>query len=318
MGTERKNVSGVSSNVPCDGWMECHRIPITRRSLLRDGLLGVTGLWLANPLQVPAMARSEAAKARSVIQIWQWGGPAHIDTFDPKPGLGNEYNGPFTNTQATGIPGVALGEHLPLLAAMTDKYALLRSMTHGQNGHETAAYMVQTGHPAGGELVYPHVGAVVSRFLGQEGNYEGLIPPYIVLTQPQGRFSESGFLGSRYKPFATGGDPNRPRFEVEGVVAPGISDARQQSRRDLLGRLNTLAHALEGDPRLEALPPMRKRSLRSDPGRRGQSIRPGPGTGCAAGPIRPQHVRPVLFDRAPPGGSRGPVHHDQLWWMGHA
>jgi hypothetical protein len=253
MSTEGKNVNGTSTNTLRDGWMECHRIPITRRSLLRDGLLGVTGLWLADRLRLPASAHSDGAKAKSVIQIWQWGGPAQIDTFDPKPGLGNEYNGPFGNTQTTGIPGVALGEHLPLLAQMTDKYALLRSMTHGQNGHETAAYMVQTGHPAGGELVYPHMGAVVSRFLGQEGSYEGLIPPYIVLTQPQGRFSESGFLGSRYKPFATGGDPNRPRFEVEGVVAPGISDARQQSRRDLLGRLNTLAHALEGDPRLEAL-----------------------------------------------------------------
>lgn len=234
-------------------WMGLRGLPISRRSLLRDGVLGATAFWLADRLGGQTRAAVPEAKAKAVIQIWQWGGPAHIDSFDPKPDLGNDYNGPFTRTSPTSIPGVALGEHLPLLAQMADKYALLRGMTHGQNGHETAAYMVQTGHPAGGELVYPHMGAVVSRFLGQEGGYEGLIPPYIVLTQPQGRFSESGFLGSRYKPFATGGNPNGQRFEVEGVVAPGISEQRQHSRRDLLGRLNVLAQALEGDPQREAL-----------------------------------------------------------------
>ena len=70
----------------------------------------------------------------------------------------------------------------------------------------------------------PSVGAVVSLFKGYDAGYKGLIPPYIVLTEPQGRFSEAGFLGSRYKPFATGGDPAQTPFAVEGVVAQGISD----------------------------------------------------------------------------------------------
>jgi len=74
-----------------------------------------------------------------------------------------------------------------------------------------------------------------------------------VLTQPQGRFSEAGFLGSRYKPFATGGDPARPVFLVEGVAAPGISRERQQARRDLLHSLDTLGTALKGNPRSDAL-----------------------------------------------------------------
>jgi uncharacterized protein (DUF1501 family) len=62
-----------------------------------------------------------------------------------------------------------------------------------------------------------------------------------------------GFLGSRYQPFATGGDPAQNRFAVEGVVAPGISDKRQQDRRELLGKLNTLEHAMPGDTQLAAL-----------------------------------------------------------------
>ncbi|MBI3279745.1 MAG: DUF1501 domain-containing protein, partial [Acidobacteria bacterium] len=67
-----------------------------------------------------------------------------------------------------------------------------------------------------------------------------------------GRFSEAGFLGARYKPFATGGDPAQSRFAVEGVVAPGISDQRQQARREYLGELNTLARAMKGDAQLVA------------------------------------------------------------------
>jgi len=79
-----------------------------------------------------------------------------------------------------------------------------------------------------------------------------LIPPYIVLTEPQGRFSEAGFLGTRYRPFATGGDPARTPFLVEGIVAQGISDRRQRDRRELLRSLNTLGRLLKGDPELQA------------------------------------------------------------------
>ncbi|MEI6499906.1 MAG: DUF1501 domain-containing protein, partial [Armatimonadota bacterium] len=118
----------------------------------------------------------------------------------------------------------------------------------GQNGHETASYMVQTGRMPSGSLVYPCVGAVVSQFRGYDHGYRGLIPPYVVLTQPQGRFSEAGFLGPKYKPFATGGDPNARRFEVEGIIAEGISDERQHGRRDLLHALDTLGNAMPMDP----------------------------------------------------------------------
>jgi hypothetical protein len=113
--------------------------------------------------------------------------------------------------------------------------------------------MVQTGRPAGGRDVFPCAGAVTSLFKGYGAGYKGLIPPYIVLTELQGRFSEAGFLGSRYKPFATGGDPARTPFAVEGVVAPGISEERQKSRRSLLEQLNTLGQALHGTASLKPL-----------------------------------------------------------------
>ncbi len=226
--------------------------PISRRTVLQGGLLGAAGL-LANPLGKAARAAEPPAKAKAVIQIWMWGGPSHLDTFDPKPQAGNDYCGPLNKPIPTNVDGIVIGELLPLLAKQADKYSVLRGMTHGVNAHETASYMVQTGRRSGDGLVYPCAGAVVSLFKGYEAGYEGLIPPYIVLTQPQGRFSEAGFLGSRYKPFATGGDPGRQQFLVEGIAAEGISQQRQKKRRDLLHDLNTLGRAMKGDPRLKEL-----------------------------------------------------------------
>jgi hypothetical protein len=168
-----------------------------------------------------------------------WGGPAHTDTFDPKPDAGYDYTGPLDEAIETNVDGIRVNADLPLLAQQADKYAVVRSMTHGNNAHETASYITQTGRWPG-RLVFPCAGAVVSAFK----DYDGVVAPYIVLTQPQGRFSEAGFLGQDYKPFATGGDPARERFEVEGIVAPGITDERQRSRRELLASLDSLGGAM--------------------------------------------------------------------------
>ena len=229
-------------------------VPISRREAMRCGLCGAAGLLLADGLAPGARAAltPRKAKARAVVQILLGGGPPHLDTFDPKPDAGHDYCGPLGNPIATNVPGIRIGELLPLLARQADKYSLIRSMTHGNDGHETAAYLVQTGRLPDGKLVYPAVGAVVSLFRGYDAGYKGLVPPYIVVTQPQGRFSEAGFLGSRYKPFATGGDPGAAQFAVEGIVAAGITYERQKGRRKLLDDLNTLQHAAQGDPQLAA------------------------------------------------------------------
>jgi len=94
---------------------------------------------------------------------------------------------------------------------------------------------------------------VVSRFKGVDAGYKGLLPPYIVLTKPQGRFSESGFMGLRYKPFATGGKPNAPVFTVEGIIQQGITEARQRDRRQLLHDLETYGNKMKGNPAFEKM-----------------------------------------------------------------
>ncbi len=234
------------------------RITVSRRDVLRGGLVGAAGVLLPGglarlALAAPKAATAKPAKAKAVIQIWLGGGPPHTDTFDPKPEAGYAYCGPYDKPIPTNVDGIRIGQALPLLAQQADKYSLIRSMTHGANGHETASYMVQTGRKAGGKDVYPAVGAVVSLFKGYGTGYEGLLPPYIVLTRPQGRFSEAGFLGQRYKPFATGGDPAARQFVVEGFVAEGISRERQKARRGLLHNLDGLRRALKGNPRIAEL-----------------------------------------------------------------
>jgi len=226
---------------------------ISRRDAIRLGLLGGAGLMFASRFSLSAFPTpAPAARAKAVIQIWLWGGPSHLDTFDPKPDAGYDYCGPFKTPVETNVPGVKICELMPLLAKQADKYSIIRSMTHGNNAHESASYIVQTGRMPGGQIVYPAAGAVVSLFKGYDAGYKGLIPPYLVLTEPQGRFSEEGFLGSRYQPFATGGDPAKTPFAVEGIVAEGISDQHQRDRRALLQKLDTLRLALPGNPQLAA------------------------------------------------------------------
>jgi hypothetical protein len=236
---------------------------ITRRDAIRLGLLGTAGALFATsfasraaaalPMPAPTLL-PVAPRAKSIIQIWLWGGPCHLDTFDPKPDAGYDYCGPLKSPIATNVAGIQIGELLPMLAKQADKYSLIRGMSHGINGHETASYTVQTGRASGGRDVFPGMGAVVSLFKGYDAGYKGLLPPYVVLTELQGRFDEAGFLGARYKPFATGGDPGTARFVVDGIVSQSVTDERQRARRELLHQLNTFESAMKsGDPRLAAL-----------------------------------------------------------------
>jgi uncharacterized protein (DUF1501 family) len=234
-------------------------LPMSRREALRLSLFSTAGLLMGvrsaegevRNGEVPSAGGESAIikpRAKSVIQIFLWGGMSHNDTWDPKPDSGYDYMGDLRQAIPTNVEGIQLGPLFPNLAKQADKYSLIRSMTHRNNGHETAAYLVQTAHAPGERLAYPSVGAVFALFKSQD--YKGLIPPYVVLTQPQGRFSEEGFLGPNLKPFATGGDPNAARFEVEGLMGKGITEERQKARTQLRDKLNTMGEAMRGSPQL--------------------------------------------------------------------
>lgn len=199
----------------------------------------IAAAWASDPPGV-AQPQAKGGRAKAVIEIWLWGGPSQLETFDPKPDAGNDYNGGF-KAIPTNVPGMEISEFLPKLAGQADKYSIIRSMTHGNNGHETATYFMQTGREPGGK-VYPCIGAVIGMMKGYDYGYSGKIPPYIVLTAAKGRFSEIGFLNPKYKPLVTGGDPNANVFAVEGIVNAGMTKEQHNKGREFLKATDRLGN----------------------------------------------------------------------------
>ena len=166
--------------------------------------------------------------AKSVIEIWLWGGPSQLETFDPKPDAPFDYNDGLKSIKTN--TGIEIHEWMVELAKCADLYSIVRSMTHPYFGHETATYLMQTGRNPGGGVTFPALGALISssRVKGPgKGNsvmpdmlYEGDLPPFVILTSAKGRFSEVGFLGEAYAPLVTGGRASAKIFEVDGIVPP--------------------------------------------------------------------------------------------------
>src|SRR5689334_17227252 len=127
-------------SLPCPG-------PLSRRAFLRSGLVGLGSLSLADLLRLESRASPGPVKSqKSIIAVWLWGGPSHLETFDMKPDAPAEYRGEF-RPRRTNVPGTDICEHLPLLARCADKYTLIRSCHHEFNGHVNSTHAVLTGYP---------------------------------------------------------------------------------------------------------------------------------------------------------------------------
>lgn len=151
----------------CDG--------ISRRHFMRAGFLGIGGLSLAEylRLQTQASPTSEyrtSPSPKSVILLWQNGGPSHLETYDLKPNATREIRGPFSPIN-TNVPGMDICELLPMHAKIADKFSLIRSCSHNYAGHNDGIPVMMSGYPdwdaSKNESVHPELGAVVSRVFGQ-------------------------------------------------------------------------------------------------------------------------------------------------------
>ena len=234
---------------------------IGRRDFLRLGALGALGLTLGNWLTLEALGATTEGKAKSVIWLWMAGGPPHTDTFDPKPGAGPDYTGPYTKAIPTNVPGIQLCQTMPMMAKIADKYSIIRGMTHHSRGHETAAYMMLTGTMPSKELVYPSIGSVVALKKGYEGDYDGALPPYVAVTRAPGRFNAAGFLPNKCRPFATGGNPGSRNFRVSAIVpAKGMTAERLKQRQSLLNDVDVLAGRMKDDPTLREMDAYQKKA----------------------------------------------------------
>lgn len=204
----------------CDG--------ISRRSMLQagTGLLGVSlpAVLAAESLSVTA----PAARARSVLFVFLYGGPSQLETFDMKPGAPSGFRGPFQPIDSR-TPGLRICEHLPRLAQRSDRFAVVRTVHHPQNDHN-GTHFIQTGYPlppadrgsarvAATEKDWPAFGSVISyldehRRQPEKQRNNGTVglrfPPYVYLPRLLGHFAGydingqyAGWLGKAFDPMAT-------------------------------------------------------------------------------------------------------------------
>jgi hypothetical protein len=217
---------------------------ITRRDCLRLGLGALVGGGLAGMLRLQARAAVPGinAAARSCILVWLDGGPTHYETFDPKPDAPKEIRGEFGIVR-TRYPGIHLSEHLPRLASVAHRFALVRSIRHDQGNHGAGNHYLMTGAPPRipvgcGAFVsfHPSLGSVVAHELGAPAG----LPAYFSMPQ-MSRSGGPNFLGAKYAPFVVEDDPNSPYFQVRDVALPhGLDDGRFTSRRDIRRRLDRM------------------------------------------------------------------------------
>jgi hypothetical protein len=230
----------------CDG--------VSRRELLRVGALSVGGLSL------PTLLRAETTRprrrARSAIILFLSGGPSHLDTWDMKPDAPEEIRGTF-RPASTRVPGIQICEHLPRMAQVMDKCAIIRSMRHATGNHPAAAYWMMVGSSIARiapQVVTmsredrPHPGSALARLLP---NRQG-VPPFVMVPEaispvgPERPGQHAGFLGAAYDPYRVNSDPSSERYSP-GALQPfaEITTARLDDRRGLLNQVSRSARHLE-------------------------------------------------------------------------
>jgi len=224
-----------------------------RRALQLGGLFGLTLPGFLRQRQAAA-GESGVGRARSCIILYCWGGQSHIDTWDLKPDAPKEVRGPF-NPIATDVPGIQVGEHIPRLAGMVDRLAIIRSIFHTDSAHGRGMYWNLTGHKPPGDRPgnippmrddWPGLPAMISHFRTPEaGVPRSMRLPYPMVDNGTLQAGEyGGWMGGAYDPIVV----KTPRGKAFGGVsrdlgspvlnlADGIDRGRFARRRSLLNRL---------------------------------------------------------------------------------
>ena len=237
--------------------------PLTRRELLRVGAIGLGGLTLPGLLRLQQAAaapadrrvRATAGRARSVILLFLSGGPAHQDMWDLKPEAPEEIRGTFRPI-ATNVPGIDISEHMPRMARLADKYAIVRSVHHQQSNHPAAAYWMMIGSPiarpsneagAMSRADRPHPGSALAQVLGPDGE------PPAVRDAPRGDAAQRpGTRGAARRVPRRGVRPlpDQQRPEPPRLFARRPGAARPSSRPLRLGDRRSLLEVLQAQGRL--------------------------------------------------------------------
>ncbi len=216
----------------------------SRRDFIRVGALATGGFTLANYLRFAEANEIRPSSGKAAIFVDLAGGPSHLDSFDLKPQAATEFRGTF-NPISTNVAGIEISEHLPKLAKCTDKYAILRGVSHTLAAHRLGSEYVNTGSRPLASLEYPGYGAVVSKEMPTDPD----IPPFVAI--PRGN-QRAGFLGIQYAPLNTGNTPvaGQP-FGVRGIsLGAGVTVEQIQRRKGLLHDIDTTFASIENQNQL--------------------------------------------------------------------
>jgi hypothetical protein len=230
-----------------------------RREFLQVGSSSLVGIGLPALLAGRAASAnqlSETNRPRSVILVLLTGGMSHLDTLDMKPDAPAEVRGEFKPIP-TAVPGIQICEHLPRLAAHMRHWALVRSLSHGENGHLPATHRLLTGAPMPNQR-NSDLDNVLSRrdwpcyaagldYLRprRDGIPSGVTLPHALIEGPlTWPGQHAGFLGQAHDPLLVSQDPNSPSFRMESFSLPeGTDVVRVEQRRNLLDRIGGMAEA---------------------------------------------------------------------------
>lgn len=254
-----------------------------RRQFLKFGGAGLLGLSLPQVLaaeeQSTAVGSLSAKRAKSVIFLFLFGGPSQLETFDMKPEAPDAIRGPFKPI-ACRTPELLICEHLPKIAALSDRLCVLRTLTHPYNDHSSAAHYIQTGHPwhvpiGGGfnatEKDWPALGSIVEYVDQHAGGPQRPIPSYVYLPNRLGHLQTysvrldrpgqyAGWLGRGYDALATDigkrNDRDNPffrdctddelDFRIKGLAADAeLTIDRLANRRSLLDEFDRIRRGVD-------------------------------------------------------------------------
>jgi len=211
----------------CDG--------LRRRDFLHAGALTGLGFGLTDLFGLRALGAAPAEKKETnCIFLFLVGGPSQLDTWDMKPNAPIEIRGPY-NPIKTNVPGIEISENFPRMARHADKYTLIRGMNHTAAAvHDTGHQMMQTGRLFTGGVEFPHVGCVLSKLKGPNGD----VPAHVLMPHPIGNTGgnmphgqNAGFLGKTFDPFVLNADPSDPNFRVPDMLPPDYLTALRVDRR---------------------------------------------------------------------------------------
>lgn len=242
-----------------------------RRRLLQLGSIGLATSQMPQLLNLPQLlaADQQSHKSpKSCIFVFQYGGLSQLDSWDPKPHAPADLRGPYKPI-ATATPGFHVGELMPNLAAVSDKYCVIRSMSHRVPVHNVANEMLLAGSSTP-RRDSPSLGSIITRLQPAQA----AIPPYVWLQKfgggaapAEAAYRSGGFLGINSSPLLIGeqhlDNPATPGFRPTPFAsAPDISTSRLQARRQLLNNITPqITPELSADPAAERLQQLQTRAF---------------------------------------------------------